>query len=74
MKESQVTDNHLVLEVSSGAEAEGERPRLRLRSLSQEQDGETTPGAVVVWPAEMRRLVAALAEAAGELAGGLWLV
>ena len=71
MKESQVTDDHLVLEVWSGAEAEGERPRLRLRSLSQEPDGETTPGAVVVvWPDEIRPLVAALADAAGELAGG----
>jgi hypothetical protein len=41
---------------------------LRLRSLAQERDGDTTPGAVVIWPAEIRHLAAALVEAAGLLA------
>jgi len=66
VKEIQVTDD-LLLEVWPGGD--GDRPRLRLRSLAQEQDGEAI-GAVVIWPAEIKRLVAALAEAAGELAGG----
>ena len=64
MKEIQVTDD-LILEV--WPDGNNARPLLQLRSLAQEQDSEAV-GAVVIWPAEVRRLVAALAEAAGILA------
>ena len=65
MNTLKVTDD-LVIEIWPGSEAD--RPLLKLRSHAQGHDGETRPGAVVVWPEEIRPLVAALAEAAGLLA------
>jgi len=47
---------------------ECDRPLVKLRSLAQERDGETPAGTVIIWPEEIRHLVAALAEAAGVLA------
>ena len=41
---------------------------VRLRSLVQERDKDTTPGAVVIWPSKLRHLIDALAEAAAYLA------
>ena len=58
----------LEIEVWPGDDEGDERPMLRLRSLPQERDGDTTPGAIVIWPEEVRHLCAALAQAAGILA------
>lgn len=44
-----------------------ETPLLRLRDKSLEQDGECTTG-ILLWPAEIRRLIDCLAVAAGLLA------
>jgi len=62
MLQIKATDD-LILEVWPG-EGEGDRTLIRLRSLSQEQDGESPPGMVIIHPAEVRHLVAALVEAA----------
>ena len=68
MRTIKATDD-LVIEVwPSGDDNEG--PMVRLRSLAQERDGDTTPGAVVIWPSEVRHLIDTLAEAAGLLADG----
>jgi len=61
MVQIKATDD-LILEVWPGEE--GDRTLIRLRSLSQEQDGESPPGMVIIYPAEVRHLVAALVEAA----------
>ena len=45
----------------------GDRSLVRLRSLDQERDGETPPGVVVIWPAEIRPLIQGLGEAAAVL-------
>ena len=58
--------NDPVIEVwPSGDDDEG--PMVRLRSLAQERDRDTTPGAVVIWPSELCHLIDALAEAAAYL-------
>lgn len=56
----------LVLEVHLGDS--GDHALLKLRSRAAEADGETGAGVVVIWPAEIRPLIGALAEAAGLVA------
>ena len=46
----------------------GDAPMIRLRSRDLESDCSNMPGAVVIWPGEVRHLVAALCTAAGLLA------
>jgi len=60
MRTIRATDD-LILEVWP----ECDRPLVKLRSLVQERDGETPAGTVIIWPEEIRHLVAALVEAAG---------
>lgn len=68
MKTIKATDD-LVLEVwPQGDDPADDRPMLRLRSLAQERDRDTTPGAVVIWPSEVGHLIDALADAAAYLA------
>ena len=65
METIKATDD-LVIEV---CDDEGdERSMVRLRSLLQERDGNAPPGAIVIWPEEVRHLIGALAEAASLLA------
>ena len=49
----------LVIEVWYGDDEGDERSMVRLRSLAQEREGDTTPGAVVIWPEEVHHLCAA---------------
>jgi hypothetical protein len=58
----------LVIEVWYGDDEGDERSMVRLRSLLQERDGNAPPGAIVIWPEEVRHLIGALAEAASLLA------
>lgn len=49
-------------------EVHPQRPSIHLVSLDAQFDGEIVPGVVIVRPAEIKPLVAALAQAAGEMA------
>ena len=57
--------NDLILEIWPGAA--GDQSLLKLRSLALEQDAQTAPGSVVIYPHEIRRLIAALIDAAATL-------
>jgi len=57
----------LVLEVHLGARDGTDRALVKLRCLAMERD-DAVSGSVVIWPEEMRHLVAALCTAAGLLA------
>jgi len=57
----------LVLEVHFGAHDGTDRALVKLRCVAMERD-DAVSGSVVIWPEEMRHLVAALCTAAGLLA------
>jgi len=62
----EVSDD-LVVEVwPSGGR--GDAPLIKLRSRDLESDCSNMPGAVVIWPSEIRPLIDSLAKAAGILA------